>query len=132
MLPTTRFGGHIVSGHVDGLGEISSMEEDARSWRIGIKAQADLAKFIAAKGSITIDGVSLTVNEVLNEDFFVNIVPHTFQVTTLGERKVGDKVHLEIDVLARYLDRLLNYDHQQSSELSIEKLIEHGFIKSSQ
>ncbi len=129
MLPTTRFGGHIVSGHVDGLGEIINMEEDARSWRIWFRAQDELAKYIATKGSITIDGISLTVNGVSGAEFHVNIVPHTMEVTTLGQRKVGDQVHLEIDVVARYLERLLNQGKTDSSGISLEKLAESGYLK---
>ena len=129
MLPTTRFGGHIVSGHVDGLGEVLKMEEDARSWRIWFRAEENLAKYIATKGSITIDGISLTVNGVNNSDFHVNIVPHTMLVTTLGNRKVGDNVHLEIDVVARYLERLLNAGQMDSTDISLEMLAENGYLK---
>ncbi len=129
MLPTTRFGGHIVSGHVDGLGEVLKMEEDARSWRIWFRAEENLAKYIATKGSITIDGISLTVNGVNASDFHVNIVPHTMQVTTLGNRKVGDKVHLEIDVVARYLERLLSAGQMDSTDISLETLAENGYLK---
>lgn len=107
MLPTTRFGGHIVSGHVDGVIELVKMTEDARSWRLWFAVPESLQKYIASKGSVTIDGISLTVNGVDGDQFHVNIVPHTLQVTTLGQRQTGDKVHLEIDVVARYLERLL-------------------------
>lgn len=127
MLPTTRFGGHIVSGHVDGLGEVLRMEEDGRSWRIWFSAQPELAKYIASKGSITIDGISLTVNGVDGADFHVNIVPHTMEVTTLGQRKVSDNVHLEIDVVARYLERLLSADGNSSKSL-LNTLSENGFL----
>jgi len=131
MLPTTRFGGHIVSGHVDGVGEIVKMESDARSWRIWFKTPPQLIKYIAAKGSITIDGVSLTVNGIEKDTFHVNIVPHTMQVTVMGQCNKGDKVHLEIDVVARYLERLLQ---DRSSELSSSNITEammkeHGFMK---
>ena len=128
MLPTTRFGGHIVSGHVDGLGEVLRMDEDGRSWRIWFRAQSELAKYIASKGSITIDGISLTVNGVEGVDFHVNIVPHTMQFTTLGQRKVGDKVHLEIDVVARYLERLLHSGDEQGADISLETLSKHGYL----
>ncbi len=128
MLPTTRFGGHIVSGHVDGLGEVLRMDEDGRSWRIWFRSQPELAKYIASKGSITIDGISLTVNGVDGAEFHVNIVPHTMHVTTLGQRKVGDQVHLEIDVVARYLERLLSHGQVIDSNITIEKLAENGFL----
>jgi riboflavin synthase len=107
MLATDRFGGHIVSGHVDGIGEVISLEEDARSWRFRLIAPDDLAKYIALKGSITIDGTSLTVNKVDGSEFELNIVPHTMVHTIMGDYKVGTKVHLEVDLVARYLERLL-------------------------
>lgn len=128
MLATTRFGGHIVSGHVDGLAELIKLEQDARSWRLWFKAQANLAKYIATKGSITIDGVSLTVNDIKNDEFHVNIVPHTLQMTTLGDCQVGDHVHLEIDVVARYLERLLSYSDLDRTDISLQKLAENGYL----
>ena len=102
-----ELGGHIVSGHVDGLAELQSITEDADSYRLKIKAPAELAKFIAPKGSVTLDGISLTVNEVEGDVFGVNIIPHTWQETTLSERKAGDKINIEIDMLARYVVRQL-------------------------
>lgn len=128
MLPTTRFGGHIVSGHVDGLGELIKLEQDARSWRLWFKPQTDLSKYIAKKGSITIDGISLTVNDIEGDLFHVNIVPHTMQVTTLGDRLVGDKVHLEIDVVARYLERLLQTNDENPNSISLETLAQNGYV----
>lgn len=100
-----ELGGHIVSGHVDGLGEVISITPEGGSHRIVIEAPAPLHRFIAPKGSITVDGVSLTVNEVHERRFDVNIIPHTWDATTLGGLKVGEKVNLEIDMLARYLAR---------------------------
>lgn len=100
-------GGHMVSGHVDGLGEVVSVTRDARSWRIQIAAPAELMRYIAVKGSICLDGVSLTVNAVDNNVFAVNIVPHTAAVTTLGRLHAGTHVNLEVDIIARYLERLL-------------------------
>ncbi len=100
-------GGHLVSGHIDGLGELIEKTRDARSWRLGFAVPADLARFFAAKGSVCIDGISLTVNEVQGDRFGVNIVPHTMSHTNLSERTIGDSVNLEIDIIARYLDRLL-------------------------
>jgi riboflavin synthase len=107
LTPTTRLGGHIVSGHVDGVGRILEKRDDARSVRLQVEAPAVLARYIAEKGSICIDGVSLTVNQVHGAWFDVNIVPHTLNETTLGEARVGQKVNLEVDLLARYLERLL-------------------------
>ena len=100
-----ELGGHIVSGHVDGLGRVVSVTPDGGSHRIDIEAPAPLHRYIAAKGSITVDGVSLTVNAVEGQVFGLNIIPHTWQATTLGGLKAGDAVNLEIDMLARYLAR---------------------------
>ena len=100
-----ELGGHIVSGHVDGLGEVISITPEVGSHRIVVEAPAPLHRFIAPKGSITVDGVSLTVNGVQERRFDLNIIPHTWDATTLGGLKVADKVNLEIDMLARYLAR---------------------------
>ena len=101
-------GGHLVSGHVDAVGELAEVHQDARSWRMRFALPAALARFVAPKGSICVDGISLTVNEAGARSFDVNIIPHTFQATTLGERVAGEGVNIEIDVIARYLDRLTN------------------------
>ena len=100
-----ELGGHIVSGHVDGVGEVLSIENEGGSHRVRIRAPKPLHRLIAPKGSITVEGVSLTVNEVEDDTFGVNLIPHTWDVTTLGELKVGGRVNLEIDMLARYLAR---------------------------
>jgi riboflavin synthase len=100
-----ELGGHIVSGHVDGVGEVVSVEPEIGSHRIAIRAPAPLHRFIARKGSIAVDGVSLTVNQVEGQVFGVNIIPHTWEATTLGRLQPGSKVNLEIDMLARYLAR---------------------------
>jgi riboflavin synthase len=107
MQASDRFGGHIVSGHVDGIGEVISLHEDARSWRFRIRVPRELAKYIAHKGSITVDGTSLTINKVEGAEFELNIVPHTMTHTVMGDYKVGTKVNLEVDLVARYLERLL-------------------------
>lgn len=101
-----ELGGHIVTGHVDGIGTVKSVTEVAESWVVAFEAPAELAQFIAHKGSITIDGVSLTVNNVEGAVFEINIIPHTQHVTTLGKLAPGVRVNLEIDVLARYVARL--------------------------
>lgn len=106
-----ELGGHIVTGHVDSVGTVVLARQEGGSWQIAIRARADMAPFIAEKGSITVDGVSLTVNDVRDRadgtcDFMLNIIPHTAAVTTLGTLTDGDKVNLEIDVLARYLKRM--------------------------
>ena len=100
-----ELGGHIVSGHVDGVGEVVSIESEGGSHRVKIRVPRPLHRFIAPKGSITVDGVSLTVNEVEDDVFGVNLIPHTWDVTTLGRLVPGAKVNLEIDMLARYLAR---------------------------
>ncbi|MDG0971269.1 MAG: riboflavin synthase [Porticoccaceae bacterium] len=107
MQATDRFGGHIVSGHVDGIGEVVALEEDARSWRFRLRAPREIAKYIAHKGSITVDGTSLTVNLVEGAEFELNIVPHTMLHTVMGDYRIGTKVNLEVDLVARYLERLL-------------------------
>ena len=111
MQASDRFGGHIVSGHVDGIGEVVSLHEDARSWRFTIKAPANLAKYIAQKGSITVDGTSLTVNAVIGSEFELNIVPHTMIHTVISDYQVGTKVNLEVDLIARYLERLTSAEN---------------------
>jgi len=107
LTPNTRLGGHLVSGHVDGVGRVVQCRRDGQSLRVDIMAPAQLAKYIAEKGSICVDGVSLTVNAVRGAEFGVNIIPHTSQETTLGELQPGQAVNLEVDIIARYLERLL-------------------------
>ncbi len=101
-------GGHWVSGHVDAVGKLKSLVQDARSWRLEFEFPASLMRFVAAKGSICIDGVSLTVNQVEGRRFDVNIIPHTRRATTLGGLEIDDGVNIEIDVIARYLERLMS------------------------
>jgi riboflavin synthase len=105
-----ELGGHMVSGHVDGVGEVTARVADGDSVRFTFQAPGALAKYLAPKGSITIDGVSLTVNEVDGATFGINVIPHTQEVTTIGALGVGDKVNLEIDMLARYVARLLGQE----------------------
>ena len=100
-------GGHLVSGHIDGTARVTSVETDARSQRLTIGVPPELMRYLARKGSVTVDGVSLTVNEVAGASFGVNIIPHTQAVTTLGALAAGDQVNLEVDQLARYVERLL-------------------------
>jgi riboflavin synthase len=101
-------GGHWVSGHVDAVGKLKALVQDARSWRMEFELPAALMRFVAPKGSICVNGVSLTVNTVEGRRFEVNIIPHTHEATTLGELKIDDGVNIEIDVIARYLDRLMS------------------------
>ena len=107
MRPTDRLGGHLVSGHVDGVGRVLSVHEDARSQRWRFAAPAPLLKYIATKGSICVDGVSLTVNAVDGEGFEVALIPHTVSHTAFASTRVGDPVNLEVDLVARYVERLL-------------------------
>lgn len=131
LTPTTRLGGHLVSGHVDGIGVVTKRWDDGRSVRFNIKAPDELAKYIAEKGSVSVDGISLTVNAVDGAEFELNIVPHTLQETIMGDFKPGQKVNLEVDIIARYLERLLLGDKAAlpgSSEITEAFLAEHGFM----
>ena len=133
MLPTTRFGGHIVSGRVDAVGEITLVREDARSIYYEVTAPAEIAKYLAEKGSVTVDGISLTINHLRGNVISLNLIPHTAERTNIGTWKVGSKVNLEVDVLARYIERLLLGDKAaettQQSKISMEFLAENGFLK---
>lgn len=130
LLPTTRLGGHLVSGHVDGLGEVLSIKEESRSIQLIIRAPDELKHYIAMKGSICIDGTSLTVNKITNTDFEINIVPHTQQQTIIKNYKPGSKVNLEVDLIARYLERLLlKQDDNPTAGVTLESLAKAGFTK---
>ena len=131
LTPTTRLGGHLVSGHVDGIGTVSEWRPDGRSWRLRVQAPDALARYIAAKGSICVDGVSLTVNRVDGAAFELNIVPHTLAETTLANFQVGRRINLEVDLIARYLERLLLGDRaaRPGGDLTEALLREHGFWK---
>ncbi len=120
-----RLGGHLVSGHVDGLGKVVSVTPDGRSQRWSFEVPPALSRYIAAKGSVCIDGVSLTVNEVSAQRFGVNLIPHTIEHTTFHARRVGDAVNIEVDVIARYTERLLS--SAAASRLDENFLHEHGF-----
>lgn len=130
LTPTSRLGGHIVSGHVDGVGQVIEKTNDGRSVRFRFKAPDSLAKYIAEKGSICIDGISLTVNEVDGAVFSVNIVPHTLKETTLGSMATGAEVNLEVDILARYMERLMKGEAaaQCQGGISKELLQDSGFL----
>ena len=132
MTPSSRLGGHIVSGHVDGLAELIEISEDGRSTRLTYKVPKGLARYIAAKGSVCLDGVSLTVNEVSGCEFNVNIIPHTTELTTIHLYSVGRKVNLEVDVVSRYLERLITADAdvENNTSLTLDNLRQAGFVKS--
>jgi riboflavin synthase len=123
-----RLGGHFVQGHVDGVGEVVSIEEQRESWVIWISVPDHLARYIASKGSICIDGVSLTVNEVQGTRCRVNIVPHTIEVTNMGRLVAGGLVNIEVDILAKYVERMV-VGTSTNGALSLEDLKKSGFIK---
>jgi len=125
----TPLGGHLVSGHVDGVAEVKMRAQAGQSVRYVVEVPRSLAKYIAAKGSVCIDGVSLTVNSVQGQAFEVNIVPHTLQETTLGGLAVGSRVNVEVDLVARYVERLvLNDSTAQDGGVSRESLAQYGFL----
>ncbi|WP_413285005.1 riboflavin synthase [Vibrio sp. MA40-2] len=128
MLPTTRFGGHIVSGHVDGVGVIVERNPVGRAIEFWVEIPNNITKYVAYKGSITVDGISLTVNELRKNAFKLTIVPHTSDETTIDSFQVGRKVNLEVDVLARYMERLLQGNtQQQESTITMDFLQQNGF-----
>lgn len=131
MLASSRFGGHIVSGHVDGVGRLLSSTPEGQSQVLRFAAPEELARYIAAKGSICIDGTSLTVNAVNGNEFAVNVIPHTQQETVIGAYSPGSEVNLEVDIIARYLERLMNNDVTRtgsgSADISRSFLEQNGF-----
>lgn len=132
LTPQTRLGGHMVSGHVDGIGEVVWRKTTARAEQFRLRAPDELAKYIAHKGSITVDGTSLTVNAVDGAEFELTIVPHTIAETVIGGYQAGTRVNLEVDLIARYLERLLLGDAAAKSKedgLTMEFLAQHGFYK---
>lgn len=133
MQANARLGGHIVSGHVDGVGEIVTIKPIDRWLEVWIKAPDNLAKYLAEKGSITVDGVSLTVNDVNGATFMLTLIPHTMQETIFRNYKIGSKVNLEVDIIARYLERLMLGDNAAKSgikqDISMEFLAKHGYMK---
>lgn len=131
MLPTTRFGGHIVSGHVDAVSKVVSIANNGNSTEYWLSLSEDIAKYVAEKGSITVDGVSLTVNSVVEGKFRLTIVPHTTEQTILPTYQVGSTVNIEVDVMARYIERLLSSkeNHAPTSGVTEALLQQSGFIK---
>lgn len=134
LTPASRLGGHIVSGHVDGVGEVVKFQEDGRSIRFVLRAPDHLARYIAHKGSICVDGTSLTVNAVSGAEFDLNIIPQTLAETVFGDYRPGTRVNLEVDVIARYLERLLQGDAAakpgQESGLGLDTLADNGYLRS--
>ncbi|SHO58488.1 riboflavin synthase [Vibrio quintilis] len=133
MLPTTRFGGHIVSGHVDGVGEVIERSHAGRAIELWIKMPKDITRYVAEKGSVTVDGISLTVNEIRKDSFRLTIIPHTASETTIQSFVPGSVVNLEVDIMARYLERLIeskNHEAEESvqaSSVTLEFLQQNGF-----
>jgi riboflavin synthase len=120
-----RLGGHLVSGHVDCMGTVNRVGNDANSIRLGIEIPAEFARYVARKGSVCVDGVSLTINEVSGNVIELNIIPHTAETTIIGDYAVGTTVNIEVDLMARYVERLLAKDQ---SSLSMEFLEAHGYV----
>lgn len=130
LLPTTRLGGHLVSGHVDGIAVVSKVEKTGQSWQVYLQSPEELSRYIAEKGSVTVDGISLTVNELTANGFRLTIVPHTARETTIQALQPGSKVHLEVDLLARYLERLLQGKQADApaSNVTMNLLQQSGFL----
>lgn len=129
LLPTTRLGGHLVSGHVDGVGRIVNISKDARSTRYKVEIPEGLARYIAVKGSVCVDGVSLTINSVDNNSFEINIIPHTNEQTIFQTYSTGSEVNIEVDLIARYMERLLQCGSDKQNDISVDTLSKAGFIK---
>ena len=130
LTPSSRLGGHIVSGHIDGVGEVVSLAQDARSVRFVVRVPDNLARYVAHKGSICIDGTSLTVNAVNGSEFDLNIIPQTMAETVFSEYRPGSPVNLEVDVIARYLERLLQGEGAASPDgLTYNTLMESGYLQ---
>jgi len=128
VTPTTRLGGHMVSGHVDGVGTISQVINNGRSTDYWVSAPSDLMRYIAHKGSICIDGISLTVNALDKSSFRLTIVPHTAGETTISQFKVGTMVNIEVDQIARYLERLMTCRDNEQGSVSMDLLARSGFL----
>ena len=127
LRPHDRLGGHLVLGHVDGVGRIGRIEQRQQSWILTCESPRELERYVAPKGSIAVDGISLTVVEARGATFTVSVIPHTFDHTTLGQRGPGDRVNLEVDIIARYVERLLATGGAGGGELTLERLREMGY-----
>ncbi len=131
LLPTTRLGGHLVSGHVDGIGRVVDLRDAGRSRLLRIEVPAGLARYLAAKGSVCVDGVSLTINTVAGAEFEVNVIPHTLEQTVVGAYRRGTRVNIEVDLVARYIESLLAARAVPAAEAGVTRdlLEQHGFVK---
>lgn len=130
LLPTTRLGGHLVSGHVDGVGEISGIRDVGRSHCVTVTVPSELARYVAPKGSICVDGISLTVNGVAGAGFEVNVIPHTMERTIVQTYGCGTRVNIEVDIVARYIERLLSAAEDEAGHKGVSEalLARHGFM----
>ena len=127
LRPSDRLGGHLVLGHVDGVGSVRSLEERHGGWVLAVQTAEELAPYLAAKGSIAVDGISLTVVDAGGGGFTVSVIPHTFENTTLARRRIGDRVNLEVDIIARYVERLLSTGRSPDSGLTLDHLRQLGY-----
>lgn len=127
MSANGRFGGHIVSGHIDGTGKIINIKKDGNAVWYKISASENIIKYTVEKGSIAIDGISLTVARIEKDNFSVSIIPHTSEETILSEKKVGDTVNLENDIIGKYVERFLNFDKTEKSDITRDFLAKYGF-----
>ena len=127
MSANGRFGGHIVSGHIDGTGKITNIKKDGNAVWYKISADENIIKYTVEKGSIAIDGISLTVARIEKDNFSVSIIPHTSEETILSEKKVGDTVNLENDIIGKYVERFLNFDKTEKSNITRDFLAKYGF-----
>ena len=124
-----RLGGHLVTGHVDGLAKIVERRQEGNAWRFRFQGDASLCNQLVDKGSVAVDGISLTVNQVKDDSFALAVIPHTFAMTTLQERKVGDEVNIETDLIGKYVARFLKHDgHGKPRGVTMETLAKHGFL----
>ncbi len=126
---TGRFGGHIVTGHIDGIGEIIEKKKERDFLRLRIRIPESISRYVVQKGSIAIDGISLTVNECKGAEIQLTLIPYTIEKTTLLDKKVGDQVNVETDILGKYVEKLLGQGDRKSVKLDLSFLKEHGFIK---
>jgi riboflavin synthase len=126
---TDRLGGHIVTGHIDGIGKILERREERDFLRLRIRIPESISRYVVQKGSIAIDGISLTVNELINDEIQLTLIPYTIEKTTLIDKKVGDRVNIEADILGKYVEKLLTQGDTKSGKVDISFLKEHGFIK---
>jgi riboflavin synthase len=126
---TDRLGGHIVTGHVDGIGEIAEKREERDFLQLRIRIPESVSRYVVQKGSIAIDGISLTVNEVQEGEIRMTVIPYTIEKTSLKEKRVGDRVNVEADILGKYVEKLLDREDKKAGQVDLSFLREHGFIK---